>query len=552
MPTTRFQFHWPSLVARKPLVKPVLIAMAALFLFCLPLNQIQLAVSGIQHPSIALTFLLSIAIVCFGLWEVARQKRLSTTSLTRWLSICAFISLLPVFYLHADFNAAIWHTLSVITALLFFCTLQQFSFNHLQRQYLLWLPLISGWLLALLFFTPSLMSHFGWHDAAQQTASFHDDTASIVLLTSLALSAYLLARTRVYKRNLVPVHIILLATPLVVLPTLMALGQPWLVTAVLLIIVLTQPFLYRFSRKLHHGLWNCALALGFLIAGYAGWLSSGALFTPRYSAQELSAIEQMLALLKSAQFEGVGLGQQVKSQLLFGISTLNVLPVQQFPSSWLTKVLTEGGLALLVSFGLFITLVIRRLMDAPWGTRLMLTAIMLPSLIGITLTPFITVNPTLALLLVVLLYWVDNLSTRYERTSIRSAVPIKLLSSVTLLVASTLVLSSVYLGGQALHTYQVSDKKLRQYQAHPWWHDFFREEAGKRAFLRSVERRDKQAQEVYLHQQVRRLTNIPSAEGYQSLIELAMLTGNKTMAMQIQQEANALFPHRVFQPTFSK
>ncbi|MGF1766466.1 Wzy polymerase domain-containing protein [Enterovibrio makurazakiensis] len=552
MPTTRFQFHWPSLVAKKPLVKPVLIAMAALFLFCLPLNQIQLVVSGIQHPSIALTLLSAVAIVCFGLWEVARQKRISTTSLTRWLSLCAFIALLPAFYQHADLNAALWHASSIVIALLFFCTLQQFSFNHLQRQYLLWLPLMSGWLIALLFFMPSLVSHFGWQDAEQQANNLQQDTASIVLLTSLALSAYLLARTRVYKRNLVPVHVILLATPLIVVPTLMALGQPWLVTVVLLIIILTQPFLYRFSRKLHHGLWNCALLLGFLIAGYAGWLSSGALFAPRYSAQEFSAVEQLLAVLKSAQFEGVGLGQQVRSQLLFGISTQNVLPVQPFPPSWLARLLAEGGLAFIVSFSLFVILIVRRLMDAPWGTRLMLTAIMLPSLVGITLTPFIAVNPTLALLLMVLLYWVDNLSTRYERTSIRSAISIKLLGSATLLVASTLVLSSVYLGGQALHTYQINDKKLRQYQIHPWWNDFFQEEAGKRAFLRSVERRDKQAQEAYLHQQVRRLTKIPSPEGYQSLIELAMLTGNKTMAMHIQQEANALFPHRVFQPTFSE
>ncbi|MEZ8142688.1 lipid A core--O-antigen ligase [Enterovibrio norvegicus FF-454] len=540
------------MVASKPLVKPVLIAMAALFLFCLPLNQIQLAVSGIQHPSIALTFLLAVAIVCFGLWEIARQKRFCRTSLTGWLSLSALFSVVPAFYLHASFGASLWHVSSIAIALLTFSTLQQFSFNHLQRQYLLWLPLLSGWLVAFLFFLPSILNTSGLQELAWQTDSLYQDTASIVLLTSVALSAYLLARTRVYKRNIAPVHILLLATPTVTLCALMALRQAWLVTIAVLIIILIQPFLYRFCRKLHHGLWNCAVFLGFLIAGYADWLPSAALFSPRFSTQEFSVVEQSLALLKSAQFEGVGLGQQFTAQLLFGVESKNVLPMPTLHPSWLVKSLTEGGLALCAGIGLLTVLVIRRLNDAPWGTRLMLTAIMLPSLIGIVVTPFVSVNPALALLFVVLLYWIDNLSARYQRISVRPIKTVKLVASSSLILASTVVLSSVYLGEQALHTYQISDSKLAQYQAHPWWRSFYHEEAGKRAFLTSVERRDIRAQEAYLRQQVQRLTLNPNADDYQSLIELAMLTGNKAMAKQIKQEANSLFPNRVFQPSFSE
>ncbi|WP_407331548.1 Wzy polymerase domain-containing protein [Enterovibrio sp. 27052020O] len=552
MPTTRFHLHWPSIVASKPLVKPVLIAMAALFLFCLPLNQIKLAVSGIQHPSIALTFLLAVAIICFGLWEIARQKRFCMTSLTGWMLLSALFAAVPALYLHAELGASLWHLSGIVIALLVFSTLQQFSFNHFQRQYLLWLPLLSGWLIALLFLLPGLLQASGFQESSWQVDSFYKGTASIVLLTALALSAYLLARTRVYKRNIVPVHILLLATPLITLCALMALHQTWIITVAILITILIQPFLFRFCRKLHHGLWNCAVLVGFLVTGYAGWLPSAALFSPPFSAQEMSVIEQTLALLNSAQFEGVGLGQQFTAQLLFGVESQQVLPMPTPYPSWLAKSLAEGGLALCAGLGLLAVLVVRRLNDAPWGTRLMLTAIVLPSLIGIAATPFVSVNPALALLFVILLYWIDNLSARYKRISVRPIKAIKLAASTCLILVSMLVFSSVYLGEQALRTYEISDNKLTQYQAHPWWQSFYREEAGRRAFLTSVESRDIRAQEAYLHQQVRQLTSNPNADGYQSLIELAMLTGNKAMAKQIKQEANSLFPDRVFQPSFSE
>ncbi|WP_232313467.1 hypothetical protein [Enterovibrio coralii] len=109
MQTTRFHLHWPSKVASKPLLKPVLLAIAALFLLCLPLNQVPLSFEGIQHPSIALTFLLVIAIICFGLFEVARQKRFSTTHITKWLAIATLLAAVPSFYTHAQPSAAIWH-----------------------------------------------------------------------------------------------------------------------------------------------------------------------------------------------------------------------------------------------------------------------------------------------------------------------------------------------------------------------------------------------------------------------------------------------------------
>ncbi|EOD77843.1 Lipid A core-O-antigen ligase [Grimontia indica] len=549
MQTMRFQNFWPSKVARKPLVKPVLIALAALFLFCLPLNQIPLAFSGVQHPATALTLLLAVAIVCFGVWEAARQGRFSHTTMTGWLALSASFALIPSFYLHADWHSAAWQGFSVLLSLLLFCTLQQFSFNHLQRQYLLWLPLLSGWLLAIPLLLPSISEIASSSLADIKTNS---DVLGIALLTSLMLSAYLLARTKVYKRNWVPVHALLLATPLLTIPALTALKSPWLITVILVLVIFSQPFLFRFSQKRHHGLWNFAVLAGFAIAWKLGSVPQSALFAARYSSEELEVLSQAWALLGQAQFEGIGLGQLDKAQLLFGIEQSHVLPLQQMYPSWLLANLIQGGIAYWASFGVLFILVVRKLVEAPNGTRLMLLAIFLPSLIGMAVTDYIETNLALGMLFVVLLYWIDNLTARYRRVLLSYPRPMKIAANTVLTTTLVLVLSSIYLGEQALRTYQIRDSKLTQYQTHPWWNDFYQQVEGKRAFLESVESRDLRAQELYLREQISRLETSPNADGYQSLIELAMLTGHKTVAKQLKDEASLLFPYRKFQPDFSE
>ncbi|WP_158175110.1 lipid A core--O-antigen ligase [Grimontia hollisae] len=549
MQTSRLQHLWPDKVASKPLVKPVLIALAALFLFCLPLNQTPLEFSGVQHPATALTLLLTVTLICLGGWEAARQRRFRYTTVTVWLAIAALFALLPSFYLHADLHTAIWQGCNVLLALLLFCTLQQFSFNHMQRQDLLLLPLLSGWLLALPVLLPTLTDTYASYLSG---ITVHGEALSIALLTALSLSAYLLARTKVYKRNWVPLHAVLLLTPVFTIPALAALRSPWLIAAMLVVTILIQPFLFRFCQKRHHGLWNLAVLAGFILAWHFNWLPQAALSAARYSEHEQAVLAQTWALLTQSQFEGVGLGQLIKAQLLFGLEQQQGLsPIVPYPS-WLLANLTQGGIAYWAGFGVLLSLVTRRLMEAPGGTRLMLLAILLPSLLGMALTAYMEINPAFGVLFVILVYWLDNLSAHYRRIPLRHTRGIKLAANGVLAVTAFIVLSSIYLGEQALSTYQIKDIKLVQYQTHPWWRDYFSQEAGMRAFHDALESHDKRAQEHYLRAQIYRLGTHPNPEGYQSLIELAMLTGHGSIAKQLKEEAALLFPAREFKLDFTK
>lgn len=538
---------WPSRVARKPLLKPVLLSLAALFLFCLPLSQIVLAFSGIRHPAVSLSLLLIIATVCFGGWEIARQNRVSVTTTTGWMAIGTLLLCLPSFYLHADTSAALWYAGGALLVLLLFFTLQQFSFNHFQRQYLLLLPLLAGWLVALPILIASIIPSL----SDILSAGIRRDTAAIILMTSMTLSAYLLARTKVYKRNWLPVHGVLIATPLVMVFALLQMHSAWLVTVILALILFAQPFLFRYCRKLHHGLWNLSVMSGFVLVWLYQGLPEAALLSPRYSESVQAVITQTWQLLSSAQFEGVGLGQLATAQLLYGVGHQDVLPVIAPYPSWLLAMLTQGGIAYWLGFGVLFAVTFKRLTEAPNGTRMMLFAILLPSLIGMSLTAYTAVNPVLAVLFIVLLYWVDNLTARYQRVAFAYGRTLRLATYAVLTLSTLTVFSSVYLGEQALRTHQIRGIKLAQYELHPWWHSFYRDEIGKRAFFDSVEKRDSQAQEAYLRDQIRLLARKPSADKYQTLIELAVLTDNRAIARQISEEAALLFPDQRFEPSFT-
>ncbi|WP_232313466.1 hypothetical protein [Enterovibrio coralii] len=346
---------------------------------------------------------------------------------------------------------------------------------------MLWLPLLSGWIVALPYAVPNVLSLLELKQVYTHPAWLDRDTISVAMLTSLALSAYLLARTKAYKRNLVPLHFLLFATPIVNIIALMALKQPWLVTITLLIVVLTQPFLFKFSRRLHHGMWNASVLLGFVIAGAIGALPQAALFSPLFADSETTLMSQVFALLASSQFEGLGLGQHQTALLLQSLETHQATVANALSPSWLLTTAAEGGIAMWLSLGLVWAMTIRRLLDAPNGTRLMLFAILLPVMLGMAATAFVETNPILPVLFIVLLYWLDNLTARYARHVTRASFAIKVLASLILTMSTVMVVSSVYLGEQASRSHTLNAHKLTQYQIHPWWTGYFDDVMASRA-----------------------------------------------------------------------
>lgn len=539
MRATNYHRNWSANLAKKARFTPVLILIAVLFLFCLPLTQIELTVSGIQHPAVALGFLMTVAIFCIGIQQIARQEQWSLTPLTYRLAFCATFLIIPAFYLHAQLGSAILHVSGITLSLLLFFTLQQFSFNYHQRQYLLWIPMLSGWFIALMW---ALFGLQKTHLLNIEPFSLEPNSSAIILLSSLVLSAYILARTHIYKRSLAPAHLILLTTPLVIITTLMGLSEPQLLPLTLLLVMLPQLFMFRFCQKIHHVLWNISALLGFFLGIYLGWIDTTASFFTYFSPEETSVLKQTIALLKTVQFEGVGIGQLATKQLLFGLEQQNMQPILTPYPSWLLLKFAEGGLVTWISVVLFSWIVIKRLSDAPNGTRLMLTAILLPTLYGIAMTAFIDLNPILVFFFIIQLYWIDNLTTRYHRIKIKRVRNLTPLAMGLFITTSVVVFTSVYIGEQAQDTERLSNKKIQQYEYHPWWSSFYQELLENRLFLQNIEDLDEKAQEAYLRKQMIEITKNPTSDNYRALIESAILAEQDAITQQLQIEANLLFP----------
>ncbi len=526
-------------VPQRTRFNPIFIVIAVLFLFCLPLNQIELEVFGIQHPAISLSLLMGVTMICIGLFQVARLEQFTLTRLTFRLGICSGIALIPMFYHHADPVESLWYASGIVFAFLLFCTLQQFSFCYQQRQFLLWIPMISAWLIA---FSMGVLSLDGIPPPEETAIIFNSTSVETILLSSLVLSAYILARTHIYKRTLALNHIVLLLTPFVCVSALMAFQEPIIFILTVFLLIFPQPFLFKFSQRLHLILWNISAFFGFFIAYILGWFPSSLFTFSYYSQQEINILEQTLNLIKVVQFSGVGLGELEIKQLLFGFTQKNPVPFIGAYPSWIIAKLAEGGIAVLASMVIFFVLIINRLRKAPNGTHLILGAALMPLFYSVLMTPFIDLNPVLALLLIFQIYWIDNLSTRYHRIRLPRMIYLTPISVAIFIFTSALVFSSVYLLEQSKTTTLLNDKTLFQYQQHPWWSSFYKKELETRHFLKTILKKDKKAQEAYLREQMIVLTKKPTAKDYRYLINAAKKTQHLKIAKQLYIEANLLFP----------
>ncbi|MFD2178870.1 Wzy polymerase domain-containing protein [Veronia pacifica] len=560
-------------IVRKPLTKPLLLSVAAMFLFCLPLNEAELAVSGLHHPAFAFTIMVAVVAITSGLLEISRQHTFRYSPLTSWLVGALVMANLPLLYVHGDTSTSWQVLLNSTGCLLFFVALQQFSFSHSQRQLLLWLPLLGAGLLAVPLLAPSAVGKLSdtavqlensgwlnthWFESLSPVLNLIPESivmpqlahhaSSTVLLTSLPLSAYLMARTHAYKRTLTLLHFTLILIPMITVCALMAMRQPWLVTAALAAVMLVQPFLFRYARKIHQGLWNLSVLWGFWFSGLAGWLPDDALLAPILSQEQNQLFAQILLLIEAYPFQGTGDGMLTQSMLLFGLENGQVLTIPPLFPGWAIAWVATGGVSVLVAMIIVIVATGFRLISAPKGTRLILATIIAPSLIAMLTTSYSAANPALTLLLIIVMFWFDQLTGRYKKVKVAKTRPMVWFSATAMTACFMLVISSVLIAEQAVRPGALSDRALNIFRIHPWWQDYMVQEQERRQFINDVAEDNGKKIEHYLQFKLNHVARFPDAKGYQEIIDLTMMLGREQHALQLQKEAIMLFPAHHFEP----
>ncbi len=290
-----------------------------------------------------------------------------------------------------------------------------------------------------------------------------------LLLTGLTLAAYILAREP-SGRYRHPVSQGLLAlTPLILIPVLAMQGQPLLLVFALCAIGLQQVYLARFASRRQHRMWMIAISAGALLAVFG--------LSGQDNWQWLTADDQRALMLawqqwQMAPFFGVGMGNGPSTLLLLSASQPHHPGPVKLPSALLLWLL-EGGI--LVAFGYLVVLaaLTLRILRAPSGTRRILIALVLPPLTGLMIYPASGTQWFNGVLLLIWLYWLDNLTSKYRRYpmfSHRYSQRVASRTVITALVLATLLsLSSVYLANRYLRDSLLSSQRFALYQQHPWW-----------------------------------------------------------------------------------
>ncbi len=527
-------------------VTPLLASLTFLMFLFYPANQLPITQVTLYSYSLALAFGVSSALISFGFFEASRKKRVKFTLLSLWLIVCSAIFVISALYQHALSGNAYLQTLLLFLAVGIFISLQQFHFLYQQRQYLLWLPLLLGWLYfpaSLTLLTLALLSELGikaYTPLLPQT--YTPEAPSVILLTAFVLSAYLLARSKCHKKPWSHIHIPLLLTPLLCIPSLFAWQEAWANSALMLSLIMVQAFLFQYCTRPLHLAWNISALLGLSIAVGISYLFNEPLFSAVFSVETKAMLRQTIDIILHTRFEGIGLGQLEQVQLLFGqLNNQQIALINPYPS-WLIVLIAEGGIATWLPLFMLAGLMIKRLMLAPAATRLMLLSILMPSLLGMIFTPYASSQPLLILLFVLLLYWLDNLSARYYRFPLAHTKHIRVMAFASLLSITGLTVSSLYLSYQADNVYRLNDNQIERFRLHPWWGNFYQKHKEERLFLHSLINQDQAQQNAFLSEQIRKSAHSPTPAGYQNLITLAYQTNNIAIAEHIKAEATLLFP----------
>lgn len=258
----------------KPLVKPFLAALCALFVHALLYFQHNPGGSGLELPFNATSWMPFSFAIGVGLLEISRQRIWRYTRLTIVLFICCILLSIPMLYDNANIAAVSDRIVGLWAGFLFFVALQQFAFTPSRRQLILWFILLGiltqtlfGWYQYLWIepnnafgFDPTQSRPHGIFQQPNVMASF--------LATGLVLSGYLLARMPMYRGKWSFQQLLLLITPVLIIPILIVLSSRtgWL--GAIIGVALLIPYLKQFAAKAQWRMWLLMIVLG-LTTSYA-------------------------------------------------------------------------------------------------------------------------------------------------------------------------------------------------------------------------------------------------------------------------------------------
>lgn len=503
----------------------------------------------------------SFAISC-GLLEICRQKIWRYSRMTLILFGSCLLLSLPVFYANADGFGTSNRLLTLWAGFLFFISLQQFVFTHNQRQRLLWFITIAvlieaafGWYQ---FLGLSAHNRFGYDVIANRPYGIFQqpNVMASFLATGLVIAAYLLARLPRYRGKWAWQHLILLAVPVVTIPLLVVLNSRtgWLGASIGSLLML--PYLFRFAAKYQQRMWGLMLLLGMALAWqFSSTTNSSFSQDVRItldSPREIH-IPQAYEMFTTKPLTGYGYGkfevtyitqtalwhQRDPSHQAAGIPSLD------HPHNELLFWAVEGGIVPLLGLIIAALAVMISIKKAPNGTQLALVGLFFPIVLHTQLEyPF---YHSLAhwIMFIILIFWVDNLTTKYHRYQTQYVLALKV-SAITIPIMVTSFMITTLYSGWLLTKFETTRPVDINYLVkvnNPWaWQDRFEWDLHHTQLQVGIATNKPQLVTDYIIWANQKALTWPRPALYQNLVLAYNDQGNTAQAEQVAAEAQQLFP----------
>ena len=545
-----------------PLVRFFLASVGVFFIVAMHYFQHNPGGSGLELSFNASAWIpFSFAISC-GLLEICRQKVWRYSRMTLILfSSCVLLSL-PVFYADADGFAVLNRLLTLWAGFLFFISLQQFVFTHSQRQRLLWFITIAVLIEAMFgwyqFLCLPTNNSFGYDTIANRPYGIFQqpNVMASFLATGLVIAAYLLARLPRYRGKWAWQHLILLAVPVLTIPLLVVLNSRtgWLGASIGSLLML--PYLYRFAAKYQQRMWGLMLLLALALA----WQVSSTTDSS-FSQQARVTLESQRSVMMPQAYDmfttkpltGYGYGkfevtyitqtalwhQQNPQQYLVGVASLD------HPHNELLYWAVEGGVIPLLGLMLAALAVLISIKKAPNGTQLALVGLFFPIVLHTQLEyPF---YHSLAhwVMFIILIFWVDNLTTKYHRYQNQYVLALKVGAIALPIMISSFMITTLY-SGWLLTKFETTRPVNINYLVkvnNPWaWQHRFEWDLHLTQLQLGIATDKPQLVADYIRWANQKAQTWPRPALYQNLVLAYNDQGNTAQAEQVAAEAQQLFP----------
>lgn len=552
--------------AKAPLNRTFMFTIGFVFLIAMHIYIPNLNGMGLALPFNAFVWT-SLSFICaIGFYHIASTKRIRYTKLTIVLFICCLILTLPIFFQLDRFGMLTQPRLIALwSGWLFFLVLQQFKLSNLHKQRLLWFIVIASIMEVLLgyaqFFDLLPKEALGYNTFTEMPFGIFQYPSVMVsfLSTGLVISGYLLARQERKYGQKVSRTLFLYLVPLITAPLIIILAREfeWLGTAFGSVIVAT--YLYRFSTPQRFSGWISSSIAGI---GVGLILFSTISFDTPYSQtrqiERATLFPQAIDMFIEKPFTGYGYGRFGPEYILYSARQhqLNSEYSAGYSSAEhpLNETLywgIEGGIIPIVAIVIAMIMVVFKMYSARKGTRLAIFSLFVPIVLHSQMGAPFYLSAIHWLIFIILLYWVDQRTSRYKVRSISKVSKVLIRTTSFIVPAITTVYMFVALQTNiVLFKFENSfprDPKILTQVVNPMsqklryeWNLY--SESLKKGLVTG----NTLDVEHYISWALQAIREKPQEQLYSHLIMAYLGLGEVSKANQIRSEADFLFPNYDF------